>query len=242
MNNLKEKILEKIKKGEIKMRPRIYFIIETLLLLALIFLIVTLIIFLISFILFSLKMSGMWYLPRFGFMGIGIYLKSMPWLLIAISLILILILEILAKKFSFVWKRPIFYSLIIIILISLLGVFLVEKISFHPRMFLESRQRDSHFMSPIYRDSNLKDIHRGVVEEILEDGFIILNINNDFLKVSINRDTRIIQKIEEKDTVVVFGKKEGEIIKAIGVYKVDDNFKYYENQLPRPKQRNKIVP
>ncbi len=108
--SIKERVLEKIKSKHIKMRPKFYFVLKTVLLAVGFFMVGALVLFLISFISFHLRASGIWYLPGFGPRGWGIYLRLMPWFLILAGLILILMLEILSKRCSFVWRRPVIYS------------------------------------------------------------------------------------------------------------------------------------
>ncbi len=241
MNNLKEKILEKIKKGEVKMKPKIYFLLKTILLIGGGFVIIGLIVYLISLINFYLRVSGVWYLPGFGFAGLRIYLMALPWLLIFISIFLIILLEALVKHFSFVWRRPIFYSLLLIILISLLGVFLLEQVLFHPRLFLESKQGRLSLMNPIYeRIPSPNNVHRGIVEQVLEDGFLLLNIDDELLRVYLVKETRFRNEIKERDSVVVLGEREDDTIKAFRIRRVKDDFNFFEGQMHRfPRKRNK---
>jgi len=244
MNNqekkfIKEKILEKIKSGQIKMRPKIYFILKTLLIVGGVLGFGLLIIFLISFIRFHLRASGIWYLPGFGFRGLGIYLRLLPWFLIFICLVLILILEILAKRFAFVWRRPIFYSLLAIIFIALIGGFIIEKTPFHPNLLLQAREGRLPFAGPVYRDFGMpsfKDVHRGVVEEVIENGFKIRTFDNQLLTVVLIPDTRfpLEKEIKQGDSVVVMGEREDDIVRAFGIRKIEDYFRTFEHFPRRP--------
>jgi len=230
-NNIIDKVLAKIKKGDVKMKPKVYFVLKTILTIGGVFIIGAFALFLISFISFHLRASGVGYLPNFGFLGFGAYLRLLPWFLIIASVLLIILLEILAKHFAFVYRRPIFYSLLIIILIALVGGLVIDKTPFHSSLFLQARQGELPFAGPIYRDfgmPELRDVHRGVVSETTEIGFIMETSQGNELTVVINSETRVMFKAEIKreDTVVVFGKEEGGVINAIGVSTVDDNLKF----------------
>jgi len=247
MNNqeqksIKERILEKIETGQVKMRPKIYFLLKTMLIVGGIFLISGFIIFLISFIHFHLRITGLWYLPSFGFRGLGIYFRLLPWFLILISLILILILEILAKRFSFVWRRPIFYSLLAIILISLVGGFIINKTPFHSRLFFQARQGKLPLMAPAYRQFGMpkfEDVHRGIVEKLTENGFLLRKTDDELLKIILTPDTQFPfgKEIKIDDSVVVIGKRDDNTVRAFGIRKIDDQFRTFEYRLPNPQMK-----
>ncbi|MBC7074165.1 hypothetical protein H5T58_02135, partial [Candidatus Parcubacteria bacterium] len=75
MEKLKDKILEKIKKGEIKMKPKLYFLLKSILFVLVLGFLVLFSFFLVSFIRFHLISSGLWYLPNFGPEGVLAFLR-----------------------------------------------------------------------------------------------------------------------------------------------------------------------
>jgi len=233
----KERVLEEIKSSQIKMRPKFYFVLKTVLLAVGFFAAGALVLFLISFISFHLRASGIWYLPGFGLHGWGIYFRLMPWFLILAGLILILILEILAKRFSFVWRRPIIYSLLAIILIAIIGGFIIERTPFHPGLFSKARQGKLPFAGSAYREFGMPrfhDVQRGVVEEVIENGFKIRTFDDQLLTVVLAEETQFPfgKEIEEGDTIVVMGEREDDTVRAFGVREIDDQFRMFE-RLPR---------
>jgi hypothetical protein len=241
-SQIANEVLEKIKSGKIKMRPKFYFVLKTILIVAAVFVLAILIIFLISFIKFHMRASGIWYLPDFGFRGWGTYLGLLPWFLILAGLILILILEILAKRFSFVWKRPVVYSLLAIVLIVAIGGFIVEKTPLHPTLLLKARQQKLPFAGPMYRGFGmpmLHDVQRGVVEETLENGFKIRTFDDRLLTVILKEETQFPfgKEIEKGDTIVVMGRREDDTIRAFGIREIEDQFNVFERpprHLPLP--------
>ncbi|MEA3344458.1 MAG: hypothetical protein U9Q16_02140, partial [Patescibacteria group bacterium] len=124
-SSMSKEITDKIKVNEIKMRPKIYFILKSILIVLIILFFAFFALYLISFIVFSLKATGVWFLPKFGFGGIFIFFKSLPWLLILIAAILIIILELFVKRFSFAYRKPLIYSISGIIILNLLGSFVI---------------------------------------------------------------------------------------------------------------------
>lgn len=238
--NIKDAVLEKIKSGQIKMRPKLYFILKTILAAGGIIAVGVFVILLISFINFHLRTSGIGYLPGFGFRGFGVYLKLLPWFLIFISVVSILVLEILAKRFNFVYRRPIFYSLLAIILIALIGGFIIEKTPLHPKLLLQAREGKLPLAGPVYRDfgmSMFHDVQRGVVEEVSENSFRIRALDGRLLTVVLSSDTRFPfgTEVKEGDTVVVMGEREDDTVRAFGIRKIDDQFRAFERRPPKPR-------
>jgi hypothetical protein len=240
---LSDKILERIKSGQIKMKPKLYFVLKTILVAVGIFIIGSFILFLISFIGFHLRAGGVFYLPGFGLQGFGVYLKLLPWLLIFISVLLILLLEALAKRFSFVWRRPIFYSLLVVIMIALIGGIIVDRTSLHPRVLLQSRQTNLPIITPMYREFGMprfENVHRGLVEELTRTGFFLRKADEELLNVIVSSDTRLFSRREprENDSVVVMGERDNGNVKAFAIQVLpDDQFRTFERQVIRRPMR-----
>src|SRR5205823_1531144 len=101
-NNITQKnILDKIKEGKIKMKPRAYFIARTVFFALGVIILLLFLIYLASFIVFSLRVSGLVFLPGFGFSGVRILFGSLPWLLIFLAAALIVLLEFFGQQISF---------------------------------------------------------------------------------------------------------------------------------------------
>jgi len=220
-NNLAEKLIEKIKSGNIKMKPKIYFILRSIIFAVLSLVVFFFLIYLVSFIFFSLVISGGWFLPAFGPSGFGRILMALPWLLVATSIILIIILQIFAERISFVYRRPAFYSLIGIIAIVLFTGFLVSQTPFHEQLFQRARQGGLPLIGPFYRDNafmpQIPNVYNGVVTSISDNGFSMKTPIGDTFKVLINPNNPRLSgiKFKEGDTLIVIGKKNGNTINAI---------------------------
>lgn len=234
---LANKIIAKLKSGQVKMRPKIYFIFKTSLIVLGIFVVVLFILYLISFIFFALRASGVWYLHSFGFPGIKGSLTLLPWLLIFICAVLIIVLETLLKRFTFAYRQPILYSLLGIIVFALLGSFIMGKTSLHPALFSQAQKGRFPVGGPIYREygmAEFRDVHRGIVSEITDNGFVVKTRQGTTLTVVIIPETRfpLGTDIKENDAVVVFGKQENGTVKAFGIRKISDNLRI--SPFPRP--------
>ena len=110
--NTKLDILKKIKSGEVEMKPHWHFVLKSLLLLLGVIVISLLVVYILSFILFFLRQSGIGFVPLYGFRGVIIFVMNSPWLLIASVGALVVVLQLLVKKYSFSFRQPLLYSLL----------------------------------------------------------------------------------------------------------------------------------
>lgn len=229
--SITEAVLKKIKSGNIKMKPRVWFIFKTVLLISGVLALALFIAYLISFAFFSLRLTGAWFLPRFGPPGIRIFFSSLPWLLISIIVISILLLEIFAKKFSFVYRRPIIYSLLILIVIGVSLGFLIERTPLHRNLFERAREGNLPAIGPVYRQGfpSIENVHHGIVSEVNDNGFKIETPRGEKLIVIIGPETRLQPEanIKENDEVVVLGERNDDTIQAFDVRKVERDFNLF---------------
>ncbi len=241
-NNIIDKVLNKIKSGEVKMKPKMYFILKTVLIMIGFLAAGLFVLFLISFIGFHLRASGVWFLPGFGLRGFRTFFSYLPWLLILIAALSIIVMETLLKRFAFVWRKPIIYSLLVVILIAFLGGFLIDKTPFHQGLFLKAREGKLPLAGPIYRDFGMprfQGVQRGVVEEITEKGFKIRTFDDQLLTVVLIGDTQFPpgKEIKQGDSVVVMGERGDDTVQAFGVRKIEDELRPFERRLLQPPTR-----
>ena len=237
-SSIADKIIHQIKDDKIKMRPKIYFILKSAAIAFGIFFVALFILYLISFIVFALRASGVWYLPCFGLRGIKTLFIMLPWLLILISVILIIILEILVKHFAFAYRKPVLYSILFVVIFALLGSFAVDRMGLQSGLFKRAEQGNlpiaGEFYSGLGKARN-KDMRRGIVSEITDNGFLIKTRNNDILEIIITSETNFPfnEEIQENDTIIVFGKQNNGSVQAIGIRKVDDDFMSLRRRLQK---------
>jgi len=168
INKIEEGLSLKIKSGEITMKPKAYFILKTILITTVSVVLFLFVIYTVSFLIFSLQTSGIWSLPSFDFHDIRILLSSLPWLLIVLSIVLILALEIFAKRIAFVYHRPIMYSLILIIIVVFLASFLISLTSLHSNLFERARNQRLPIVGQWYRNygtPRIDNIHKASDKE-----------------------------------------------------------------------------
>lgn len=235
---IKDKILEKIKKGEVKMKPKIYFVLRAILFAGIFILFLIFAFFFLSFIHFYLISSGIWYLPKFGFEGFFVLLKSLPWFLIILALGLILILEILSRKFSFSFKKPVLFSLFGIILIVFLGSFLFIKSNVHPRLLLEAKEGKIFSpISPMYLKYGLpkfKEFQRGIIERVSTSSIFIKRGDGEMIEVRFEKPLPAFEKLKEGEGIMIFGEKENGKISGRKMRKINDEFLKFERKMLSP--------
>ena len=227
-NSIAEKVLGKIKRRQIKMKPKIHFIFGTTLLVLGVLVLILFIPYLISLIVFSLRVSGVLFLPKFGLPGMSILLSSLPWLLILITTFLILLLEIFARKFTFVYRKPAIYSLIAIIVIIFTGIFIIEKTSLHSSLFWKAQDKSLPAIGMIYRDfgsRKIDNIYHGIIIEMIDSGFKIETLCGEVITIRINSETNFISgtEFQENDIVVALGEIKEDSVQALNVRKVEQD-------------------
>jgi hypothetical protein len=238
-----QEVLDKIKQEGIKMRPRFYFIFKTILLIAAFILTILFVLYISSFIVFSLRTSGVWFLPQFGFPGMKIFWLSLPGIPIVLSVVAIILLEFLARRFNWAWRRPVIYSLLIIVILAVTGGFLLEKASLHSRIFLKAQREPLPGIGGFYREfgaPQLKNARFGVVLSIDGETFIMQSPGNQTTTVVVTKRTRIPENyiIKEGDKISVLGKIIDKILEAFEVREIKGDFDFFG---PPPKN-NHIFP
>lgn len=233
-NSIKESIVKKIKEGDIKMKPKAYFTLKNGLLIIGIILTAFLLLYLISFILFILHVNGIWFLPGFGWRGIGSFLFSFPWLILLIIVSLIVILEVLVKKFSFSYKNPLIYSIIGILAISIIGGTFLFKTPLHRGMMISAFQGKNTITGELYRGygmQRLKNATLGKIIELRENSLTLESRFGEEISVDITKETKIKEEIKEGDEIIIMGNKSGNTIKAAGIKRAPEEFKDLDNHM-----------
>lgn len=221
--NLKDLIIKKIKTGDLKMKSKVYFMTKGLLFSLLILITALLAFYFASFVVFALRANGIFVAPLFGIKGIGIFISSLPWLLLSIVFLAIISLEILVRYFSFGYRQPIFYSLLFIVGIVLAGTFFVDKTHLHRNVFNHTRVKGIPFISPIYErySKNLsKSMHRGVITfKENEKSFTIEKITGEEIKVILDENTNTPREKEWKkgEEIIVIGNLKNGIVRAFAI-------------------------
>ncbi len=219
---VKEKVLAAIQEGRIKMRPRWRFVLSAALIAtgAAIFLLALL--YLVSFIFFVLHQTGIFFLPELGGRGLSRFFFSLPWMLILLSLVFLLILEAMVRRYKFAYRRPLLYSLLAVAAMVIVGGFLAERTGFHHRIFIYARTNHLPVAGVFYRSfgaEHLESVHRGQILSLSSSTLVLADENGSTSTVLMTSETSIPPGtvLKTGDTVVVFGDIRNGLIQAEGV-------------------------
>lgn len=228
---LNKEILSQIKEGKVEMKSRWFFLLRTILGVLGVFILSLCLVFLVSFILFGLRKSGVALAPGFGPQGFILFAMSLPWMLILITVAFLAVLEILIRKYSFVYKKPILYSLIGVFGITTLITLLLPSFAFHNSIFRAYKPDKGGEMTPVgrfYRGFGMPrspDLIRGVVMDYSTGTLLIKTDEGVTSSVIISEFTKGIRDIEiiTGKEVLIFGPKSTSgIIKAFGIHSIVD--------------------
>jgi hypothetical protein len=210
INKIKDKVLHSIESGKLTMRPRWYFVLMSALYAAGGVLLGLALLYVSSFIVFAMNRSGLWFAPGFGPRAFAPFLLSLPWIMIAVAVLFIVLLEVVVRKYSFGFRTPLLYSALAIILIAVVGGFFIAQTPLHER-----------YSGRLYRTAGPKpeNIRPCVIEAVTDIGFVCINPDGERIAVAVSPDTRLPQGevLVRGAAVVVFGRGEQGLIQARGV-------------------------
>lgn len=128
IKKIEEKITDLIEQGKIKMKPRWYFVLKSIL--KILFFIVgfLIVLYFSSFLVLVFKEKVAFGGYPGSFLAWSKFIFSLPWLIFLFSLGMLLVLEILVRKYSFVYKKPIAYTLFVLVFFVVLFSFVMAKI------------------------------------------------------------------------------------------------------------------
>lgn len=226
-NILKDNIMSPIETGRVKMHPRWYFVIKAALYLVGIILGILFLLYLVSFIIFIFYQNNVWLLPGFGLRGIREFLVALPWVLIFLAILFVILLEILVKRYSFVYRRPLIYSTMGIIVLAVVGGEVITTNHFHKSLFVRAQQNRLPFAGGLYRYYVMprkRNLIIGDVSAVLNNGYQIKSLNNDIFTATVVPKTRfpLGNIFAVGDKIIVFGKSEGNIIEAFEIRKMTE--------------------
>lgn len=135
-NNISQNIIEKIKKGQVKMKPKALFIFQAIALVLVAGLALVLAVFFTSFTGFAFKVKG--YSPFLVVVALGVIL-------------FIILAWALSKKFSIFYKRPLFLGLAIILVAVAMVSLAVFLTPLHQKIMEYTQARNVPLISPLYQ-------------------------------------------------------------------------------------------
>lgn len=227
--SLRDKVAAAIAGGRVKMRPRWQFVLAGGVTLAGTVMVLLALVYLASFIVFSLRQSGAWFVPAFGWHGVGLFVGSLPWVLIGVAIIFIILLEVLVRRYSFAYRQPLLYTALGIVLVVTVGGIATARAPFHRGFLHEAERHHLPLAGPLYRDfgmGHLMNVHPGVITELTPGGFTMRTRRDESLTVTVTHDTEfpLGTNFHQGDMVVVVGERQGDVVVAQGVRTIDDDW------------------
>lgn len=220
-DSLSKTVLDAIESGRVSMRPKWQFILTICLWTLGTALAALTLIYLVSFIVFAERQNGSWFVTGFGSEGWGEFFASMPWLLIAITLVFMALLGYLVKRYAFAYARPLLYSGIGIILVAGLGGFLIALTPLHSGLMGQATEFRLPLGGEMYRQYGSRakgKVITGIIVQKNTNGYTIYDQDKELLMVLITPYTQLPPKLPElRDFIVVLGERRGNTIEAHGI-------------------------
>lgn len=228
-NQVQNEVLERIRSGQLQMKPRLFFVLKTVLVISIAALILLISVWLTSFISFGLRLSGNESLLGFGSRGTLIFLNVFPWGLATLNLVLLALLAWLLRRFKFGYRKPLLYLLIALVIGGVaVGLLFDRETRFHDDRFEEAEAGElfgpleSFYEMAHSRAPEEHGVYRGFVLEVREESFVLTHDDHDndeddgtwTVSPPMNYD---IKTLKVGDRVYVAGEREGGEIEAYGV-------------------------
>ena len=228
MNEIKDRLIEKIKSGDIQMVPRWQIILKASLWVAGAFLVAVITIYLFSFIVFALHKSGVLFAPLYGWSGFMMFIVSSPWILILILGVFLFLLYILVSHFSLSYKKPLVYTIVGVVLFVIGVSSLLQQVSIHERMHPFIERHNVPGLAPMYRQA-LDRKPDGVVSGSLEgfgEGFVTIETSEgEIVRISTTTRTKIPRRgLLLGEEVVVLGEITDNGLEAFGIRPFEKRF------------------
>jgi hypothetical protein len=222
MTNLKTKILESVQKNKVMMIPKWKFVLYSSLGIFGIVFAFLLAVFVLSFILFLLSRYGFMYLPFFGFMATMHALEAIPLVLLACTVVLLIVVEVMSRYYSFSFRRP----LVVTLLATTSGValisFIVSETPAHEYIREYAEDHNMVSVSHMYdrpmpfRRNGMNDVLRGEVVAQDATTTTLKLFNGMTVKMYASSTLEKVIKVPKVgDDVVVFGSIVGDTFEMV---------------------------
>ena len=211
------------------MKPRLFFILSTALVVVIMALILVVSIGLASFISFGLRLNGHESLLGFGTRGPLLFLAVFPWGLALIDLALIAVLAWLLRRFKFGYRKPLLILVAVLVVgAAAIGLGIDRESRFHDDRYEEAEAGE--LLGPLetlYESARMSapeeyGIYRGFVISKEDDSFMLThddhdNDEDDGTWKVYSPPGFVMELLQLGDRVYVAGEREEDGIEAYGV-------------------------
>lgn len=233
-NNIKDEILQKIKSGQVSMRPKYYFLIKLVVLAFVTFVTFVLSAVIVSYVIFSIKASGQTNLLNFGPRGFYHFLLALPWLILFIDVFLIIVLDWLLKSFRFGYNSSVLFLLVVTMVSITVLATLINYTSFHRSLLHRAENKNLPLAGGFYMGIRMshgnQGMFRGEVVSIVSTSTFFIK-HNDFdndtkdslIEVFVPQGSDVFTLfLKNGDKVFIAGDKIPSGIRAYGIRKLTD--------------------
>lgn len=212
-DDFSKQVIKVIESGNVKMRPRWYFVMRDVLAGVATVILLLMAVYLASFIVFILHQDGAWFVPVFGLAGWYSLFNALPWVLILLTTGFVISLALFGRRYASSYQWPLLYSLLGIFFLVAAASFLFVQTSFSQALFDGPISRDFPFLNEYYPGFGIlspNDIHRGVVIATTTDGFLLEDAMDDrtsSVVLTMATTFPVQGAVKPRDAVVVFGER-----------------------------------
>lgn len=221
-NEESRRIIDAIKKRDVRMRPRRYFALRAALIAAAALFLFLILLYMVSFIIYVLHEDGVWFAPDYGLSGWSLFLSAVPWGLLVLAFVLVLVLANTLRHYTFVSHQPLLYLLFAFIIVIAFGGFFLAATAFHPDLF-QYAATNVPFLGNFYEYETAfpASVHRGVITSFTDGGFIVTDDLGITSSVVAAPGVVFIQDFHVGDMVLIFGtRNESGTISAFGIQRI----------------------
>jgi hypothetical protein len=191
--NIKNTVLEKIRHGDVVMRPKAYFVMQVILVVTVAILALIASSFVASFAFFSVRESGELFLLGFGVRGVLTFISLFPWCTLIIAGVLVFLFEWLLRHFKFTYHQPILALFFAFLALVFIGGIFITLTPFHTDLLNLADKGELPVVGELYEHIHMphedKGEFRGVITAIGTSTVTITHNDND---ADIDDGTRIV--------------------------------------------------
>jgi len=179
----KTEVLEKIRRKEVSMRPKIYFIAKLAVVIFLSVLLFLGLIFTLSFVFFSIHESGEQFLLGFGSRGVITFFELFPWAIIAFCMVVFFLLEWTLRRFKFSYRLPLLriflYTIVAAVVLGILFTFTPAHTALLKKAEVGELPVVGGMYEAIHDSHQDKGIVRGDIVSLGTNSLVITHNDND---------------------------------------------------------------
>jgi hypothetical protein len=218
MNDMKHTILDKIEAGQVAMRPYWQFVLLSVLFTLCLAFVMVVLVYTLSLITYLMQLSGATYASGFGMYGLTTLLLAVPVRVALLALLILVLLHVLVKRFSFSYHQPFLYTVVGVTGLVLASSVLVVQSSAHERLHQNLEARDMPALRTLYADRPApKQLHFGQLTRVTEGEYQLKKLGSTTVTVYVSARTRQPATLPADQPVVVLGDEQNGVIEAKGI-------------------------